>query len=321
MHADLLITGGRVVAETAVLPRGYVLVRAGRIVSIGAGDPAAPARARRRERRRDRRRDGPHGAAGPHRHAHPRHRRRGLHGSRRRGHAAGPAPVCPLRRHGRGRHDAVESAAEHHPPGRPHAEGPRGPRDRRAAPGHARGRALARGALPRRPRGRVPVRAGRRGRRPTPGRGRRRHPHGDLRARAARLRGPDRAPCRAGYRARARPYRGDLRAGRGRDPRGRPARHPHVRHHARLPREPRRGARDDAGHGDRGPAPRRGERRADRLPGARARAVLPVPRQGQAPAPHGDRQRLAGGHRIARGHGAHLRGRAQGVRREPACCA
>jgi N-acetylglucosamine-6-phosphate deacetylase len=40
MHGDLLITGGRVVAETAVLPRGYLLVRAGRIVSIGAGDPA-----------------------------------------------------------------------------------------------------------------------------------------------------------------------------------------------------------------------------------------------------------------------------------------
>jgi N-acetylglucosamine-6-phosphate deacetylase len=41
MDADLLITGGRVVAETAVLPRGYVVVRAGRIVSVGAGDPPA----------------------------------------------------------------------------------------------------------------------------------------------------------------------------------------------------------------------------------------------------------------------------------------
>ena len=41
--AELLITGGRVVAETAVLPRGYVLVRGGRIVSVGAGDPPGPA--------------------------------------------------------------------------------------------------------------------------------------------------------------------------------------------------------------------------------------------------------------------------------------
>ena len=41
MDAELLITGGRIVAETAVLPRGYVLVRAGRIASIGAGDPQA----------------------------------------------------------------------------------------------------------------------------------------------------------------------------------------------------------------------------------------------------------------------------------------
>jgi N-acetylglucosamine-6-phosphate deacetylase len=42
MAHDLLISGGAVVAETHLLPRGYVLVRDGRIVSVGPDTAALP---------------------------------------------------------------------------------------------------------------------------------------------------------------------------------------------------------------------------------------------------------------------------------------
>ena len=35
MQCDLLLYGGKVVAETGTLPRGYVAVDGGRIISIG----------------------------------------------------------------------------------------------------------------------------------------------------------------------------------------------------------------------------------------------------------------------------------------------
>ena len=166
MARDLLIVNGTVIAETHVLPLGYVHVQDDRIASIGSMEelPAAMSAAGVGERRRAGRRVGEDRLPRAHRHAHARHPRRLLHGQRRPDDGPRSLVLRRVRGDARRRVHARQSLRDDHRAGEADGHRDGGPRLRVHAPRRAHGGALARPAVPRRPRPPLPAvsRAGRR---------------------------------------------------------------------------------------------------------------------------------------------------------------